>query len=332
MARRSLLVIVALAAVVVASALVVVLITWDRGGTSADAASSDAPSEIEARGTFAPRAALFGDTVRAQADVTVDTGRVDPGSVRVAADFSPWEVVGTPERVVRSAGDTAFVRTTFTLRCLSGACAPTSRFELFDFPHARVTFATPDGQGRRESSIRMAWPPMPVYSRYSTVTVEGTNSAAPWRTDLLSLPAPSYRLSPGVLIVLLLLGAGLAGLVAVVLLYAVWPRRVPVALAEPEPERPPEPVLSPLEQALVLLEQSIRVDGASDHRRALELVAEELEQAEWGDPDLARTARVLAWSEGAPPIDETTGLAARVRSSLPVVVDEEEALEERDVA
>ncbi len=165
------------------------------------------------------------------------------------------------------------------------------------------------------------------------MTVEGHNAAAPWRADLLSLPAASYRLPPAVLVVLLVLGAAFAGLVAIALAYAVWPRAAPVALAEPEPELAPEPVLSPLEQALVLLEQSIRVDGASDQRRALELVAEELEQAEWGDPDLARTARVLAWSEGAPPIDETTGLAARVRSSLPVVVvEEEEELEERDVA
>ncbi len=138
MPRRSLLVVGALAAVVAVSALVVVLATWDRGGPSADATSTESPAKIEGRGTFAPRAALFGDTVRARADVTVDAALVDPDSVRVASDFSPWEVVGTPERVVRSAGDIAYVRTTFVLRCLSGTCAPSSRFELFDFPEARI--------------------------------------------------------------------------------------------------------------------------------------------------------------------------------------------------
>ena len=172
MPRRSLAVAGALVAVVGVTALVVILATGDRGGASAEATPSERPAEIEGRGTFAPRAALFGDDVRAQADVTVDTDLVDPGSVRVAADFSPWEVVGTPERVIRSAGDIAYIRTTFVLRCLSGACAPTSRFELFDFPQARIMFAAPDARSAGESSIRMAWPPMPVYSRYSTVTVE----------------------------------------------------------------------------------------------------------------------------------------------------------------
>ena len=104
----------------------------------------------------------------------------------------------------------------------------------------------------------------------------------------------------------------------------IWPG--PRACAEPEPELepelPPAPPLSPLEQALILLEQSIRVDGAADQRRALELVAEELELADWGDRDLARTARALAWSEGVPPANETTQLAARVRTALPL---EEEA-------
>jgi hypothetical protein len=115
---------------------------------------------------------------------------------------------------------------------------------------------------------------------------------------------------------LLLAAAALAAIAAMALGYLAWPPRVPAAPPEPEPEPPPEP-LSPLEQALVLLEQSIRVDGATDQRRALELVAEELELAEWGDRDLARTARALAWSKGVPPVVETTRLAARVRAELP---------------
>ena len=99
----------------------------------------------------------------------------------------------------------------------------------------------------------------------------------------------------------------------------IWPglRACSEPEPEPEPELPPAPPLSPLEQALILLEQSIRVDGAADQRRALELVAEELELADWGDRDLARTARALAWSEGVPPANETTRLAARVRTALP---------------
>jgi hypothetical protein len=76
------------------------------------------------------------------------------------------------------------------------------------------------------------------------------------------------------------------------------------------------PVLSALEQALVFLEKSVRHDGAEEQRRALELVAEELDTAEWGDNALASAARRLAWSEDAPPIDATSDLAARVRSAV----------------
>jgi hypothetical protein len=69
-----------------------------------------------------------------------------------------------------------------------------------------------------------------------------------------------------------------------------------------------------LQQALALLEDAARPDGSEDRRRSLELVAEVL--AEWGDEDLARSARVLAWSEHEPAVEETTGLAARVRATL----------------
>jgi hypothetical protein len=163
-----------------------------------------------------------------------------------------------------------------------------------------------------------------VYSRFAAVNYDAPGQqSSTWRADLTSLPAATYRLAPGVLVALLLGGAVLAALAAVGLAYVAWPRRAPPP-PEPEPELPPEPVLSPLEQALALLEESVRSDGAAEQRRALELVAEELELAEWGDRDLARTARALAWSEGVPPVDQTNRLAARVRSALPEIAAAEE--------
>ena len=64
---------------------------------------------------------------------------------------------------------------------------------------------------------------------------------------------------------------------------------------------------TPLEQALALLEAPA-ANGGQDRRRALELVAEEVER--WGDDDLALSARTLAWSEDSPEGDETRALAA----------------------
>ena len=164
-----------------------------------------------------------------------------------------------------------------------------------------------------------------VYSRFAAINFDAPDDqSAAWRADLSSLPAVTYRVAPGVLVVLLLGGAALAALAAAALAYVAWPRRAPPE-PEPEPEPQPEPVLSPLEQALALLEESVRSDGAAEQRRALELVAEELELAEWGDRDLARTARALAWSEGVPPVDQTNRLAARVRSALPEIAAAEAA-------
>ena len=66
----------------------------------------------------------------------------------------------------------------------------------------------------------------------------------------------------------------------------MWPGRDGMSrrLWSPNRKAAPERVLSPLEQALALLEEAVRVNGAADQRRALELVAEELELAEWGIP------------------------------------------------
>jgi hypothetical protein len=326
MRRENVLLTAAVAAAAGISALVVVaVVSWDRIQETRAARPQVSDSHgIEASAALRPRIALFGDTVRAQVDAVVDTKRVDPESVRVAVDFTPWRIVGKPERSVREAGDTAYVRTTFVLRCLTGACVISGRSARLEFPPARISFVAPSGQPADRSAIRLPLPRLLVYPRFDPAAVvnEG-GSAVPWRADLLSLPAVTYRVPPSLLVALLLSGAVLAVIAAGGLAYVAWPRRVP-----PPPEPEPEPVvvrvLSPLEQALALLEETVRVDGAEGQRRALELVAEELELTEWGDRELARAARVLAWSEEVPPIEETSELAARVRSTLPAVEEDAE--------
>jgi len=276
-------------------------------------------SGIEAEASLSARAAFFGDTVLAHVDVLLDKTRVDPESVRVAAEFAPFELIGRPERRRRDAGDSSHVRTTFVLRCLSGACVPAADSERFEFPPARIAFAAPSEQAVNESSLPVQWPSVVVYPRFDPELTGGADAIGqPWRADLLSLPPVSYRRAPGLVAALFLSAAALLLLAGIGLAYLAWPRRVPAPPPEPEPEPPPVQVLSPLELALALLEQSIRTDGAADQRRALELVAEELELADWGDRDLARTARALAWSEEVPPVDETSRLAARVRTALPL--------------
>ncbi|HLG10025.1 MAG TPA: hypothetical protein VI409_15260 [Gaiellaceae bacterium] len=270
-----------------------------------------------------PRIVLFGDTVRAQIDVVLDRTRVDPDSVRVATAFSPWEIVGEPERVRRDVGSTAYLRTTYVLRCLTSPCAPPRQAAPLELDPARIAYTGPGEGGTQQvrASIEAGWPLLTVYSRFATAALESsTRSSTPWRVDAVSLPAVSHPVAPGIVLALLLAGALLLVGGGAALVYIAWPRRAPALPPEPEPE--PLPVLTPLEQALALLEDAAREDGAEERRRSLELVAESLE--EWGDEDLAGWARVLAWSEGAPQVEETADLATRVRAALELELEARE--------
>lgn len=296
----------ALAAVAAATAVGVVLVAGNGGASREAAPGAGSEPGIRARGLLLPRLVLFGDTTRARVEIMLDRRRVDPDSVRVSATFLPWGVVGKPERVRRDAGSTTYLRTTFVLRCLIGPCVPPRNTAPLEFDRARVTY----GRGR---SIEVEWPVLVVYSRFGPSAFdEGQALTVPWRADLVSAPAVSYRVSPGLALALLLGAGGLLAAAGAVLAYIAWPRRAPAEEPEPEPE--PEPALTPLEQALVLLESADRVDGAGDQRRALELVAEALHAR--GDGALAHTARELAWSEAAPPVKATQALAFRARSAL----------------
>ena len=281
------------------------------------------PTDISATASLERRIVLFGDSATAHVDVVLDRTRVDPDSVRIAGSFTPWEIVGAPQRSRRDAGATTLLRTTYVLRCLTSPCIPSGQIAPLQFGATRIGYEpaagiTEPGSGPAQT-LRVRWPLLTVYSRFAAAGFEGRSSlASPWRVELVTLPAVSYRFAPGLVVgvlgglAVLLAGAGTA------LVYAAWPRRAPAP--PPEPVVPPPPDLTPLQQALVLLEDAAQANGAADRRRALELVS--LALAEHGDEELARSARILAWSEDAPEVDDTTNLAVRVRAALDL---EEEA-------
>jgi hypothetical protein len=292
------------------AALAVVVVASER---EEDVSSVLGESGVRLDVKLSPEIVFFGDTVNAIVDVTVDRSRWDPGSVRVGAQFSPWEVIGSPKREQRDAGPFGHVRATYVLRCMASPCIPVGQASPIDLGEVQATVAAPGALEGQQRRFRAQWPLLVVFSRFAAVGFEDAeNAEAPWRADLDSLPAASYRVSPTVLIGILLGLSLLLVVAATSMAYVAWPRREP----EPEPEPVPEPLpsLTPLEQALALLEESARVDGAGDQRRALELVAEELDA--YGDPDLAGQARVLAWSPDVPGVEQTNALAAQVREEL----------------
>jgi hypothetical protein len=75
---------------------------WWRGGGGRVAP----PAPLSATAAVMPRSALFGDVLAARVDVLVDRRAVDPASVRVTADLSPYSATGLPT-VTRSAAGAA---------------------------------------------------------------------------------------------------------------------------------------------------------------------------------------------------------------------------------
>ncbi len=262
---------------------------------------------LRARATLSDRIVVFGDTVRAQVDLALDLRHVDPGSVNVRVGFQPWRRVGPAEVTRTDAGSSSHLRLTYVLRCLKQPCVPERDTLPFEFEPARIEFVNRAG-GR--GALRVPFPVLTVHTRLSSTDLA---NASPYRLDVTNVPEPSYRAAPGLLLALLLGGSLLFLTGGGALAYVGWPRRH----VEPEPEPEPEPELlpTPLEQALELLEDAARANGAADQRRSLELVAEVL--AERGEEDgLAEAARALAWSPTAPGPDKTKSLAARVRAAL----------------
>ncbi|MDH4102982.1 MAG: hypothetical protein OEW52_08000 [Thermoleophilia bacterium] len=295
----------------------VVLVLWSRGDSGSDrgglegetAAASQAP--IVATGTLSPRVVLFGDTLTGTVDVVVDRAVIEPAQVKVAWNAAPWSTVRPPERLLEVAGSTAYLRTTFVLRCLSSLCVPPRETEKVDFDPALVTYVDPADDETTQREIGVPLPQLVVHTRIGELEPSQRDAlSAPWRADLVSLPLVSYRVAPGLAAgIFAALGALLVALAGLIV-YRAWPRRQP----KPEPPLPPAPVATPLEQALALLESPAAANGAEECRRALELVADEVEHL--GDLELALTARELAWSEDSPDGEETTAVAILVRTRI----------------
>jgi hypothetical protein len=283
---------------------------------------------IQAQARLSPRSVHFGDTVTAWVDVTLDQSRADPDSVRIATDFAPWSPLGRPERTRSDGEGTTHLRTTWVLRCLASVCLPPQRPLPLPLDPATVTY---DARGAHERQLRKqgenpagrkleaAWPQFITYTRLSQATQtppafgSGTSPfETPWRADFVSLPAVTYRVDPDQARIPLFAGAGIFALLGLGLAYLGWPRRRPRPVVVPE--EPPAPVLTPLEQALELLENEVSIDGSADRRRALELVAAEL--AGRGNHDLALVARSLAWSQQTPLLERTSGVAEEARPAL----------------
>jgi hypothetical protein len=317
---RRVLALLGLAVLAIATVLLVAFLGWGREGKDEGplvAIPPDPSPAIQARALLSPRNVHFGDTVTAQVEVTLDREKIDADSVRIATDFAPWAPTAQPRRVRHDGGTTTQLRTIWTLRCLASACLPPARALPVTLEAATVTYDRLRPERASGQRLTARWPRLVSHTRLDPSDLEPAQLGSgrspfesPWRADMVSLPAVSYRFDPEAVSIPLYVAAGLLGLLGLGLAYLGRPRRRPT----PVVEAPPRPVLTPLEQALALLEDRVATDGATDRRRALELLAAAL--AGRGNDDLAHTARRLAWSREVPAVDTTTPLAEEARPAL----------------
>jgi hypothetical protein len=294
------------AAVAGISALVVVLAVGNGGSKQQAAPHSVA---VDAASALSAQTVLFGDTVVARIDVTIDKRRVDPARVRIGDNFSPWRPASPPVVRRRDSGHVSYLSYTAVLRCTTNACVPDTGTKRLQFRNATVSFPAVKIGGTRTSQLQVPWPALEVHSRLDPVELAGLDprDVPPWRGDLTALPAAGYDVNPGLLF-WLALGGGIVLIAGGS--FAAW-RLLPRRRAPVEPAAPVSPVLTPLERALLLLEAARTRGITAEQRKALELVAAEL--ASSGEAPLSATARRLAWSEPSPPVEATGTLAASVR-------------------
>jgi hypothetical protein len=254
-------------------------------GALAAASTAQARAPLSASTSVQPSPAFFGERISARVELVVNDDAVDPDSVRFTPDFTPYAIIGRPQRSRSSAGGVTTLGYVFRLQCLNDDCLPhaTSRTVRLPVAHARA--------GENEVTVR--WPALVVAPRVSRAQVAADRP--PWRVQL-AVPSVSYGVRPGAAsaiawsaaVVLALAGGALIGWEAL--------RRRRLRL---ERERR----LSRLQQAVVLARESAGRSG-DDRRKALALLARELN----GDRELARAATQLAWNRAEPSPERMTTL------------------------
>jgi hypothetical protein len=267
---------------------------------------------LKAYATINPAVHLFGDSITAKIAIVADTKLVDPARLQVSAGFAPYELAKAPTIVRQQSGRFAQVTWTWTLRCLAVQCVPrtppSDKFHVFRFPRAHITYLQING--KPAYGIDAAWPPVEVLSQVSpgVEAVLLKTRQLNWRLGLMPVAAPTYRVSPGLL---LWLAIGVAGVFGLAALWLAWrwylvvrPRREAALASDPA---------TVLDRALAVLRYAHEHGDETLQRKAFERVAGELgvERAD----ELTLIARELAWSQRTPEDEEVEEFAEQARGT-----------------
>lgn len=248
-----------------------------------------------------PASPHFGDSVTATAEILVDPRQVDPDSVRLVTDFTPYRAAAPPHRARREAAGVVTVRHRFRLLCLRAPCRPpVGGARTFRFTPARLTFRRVNGSS---GELTRRWYPLTVASRLSRdLALRGD-----WQARVYPMPAVGYRFEPGRLSAALFAAAALLAVAGAVVVGRAYGPLVRAELRRRGLAR-----LRPIEREVALLRDAVARRDADGQRRALDGLA--LVLGENGGGDLALGARRLAWSRSDPSARDSLALADEVES------------------
>lgn len=279
----------------------VALVLAGCGAESEPGADLPGGRQIAVIASVDPAVHLFAEPVRARVEIVVDRDQLDPDRLELEPRFLPYDVYGQSEEREQR-GRFEVIRQEYLLRCLRIACIPpilpsdagdaeSGRGErhVIQMRPVLVRYDDPDGEERVVARARL--PETVSVSRIKVSDVPRFGFL--FQTSATPLPEPDYRVSPA-LLGWGLIAAALALLAVPAALVAGWlrKRRRAAPVADPEPE------LTLLQRALLLVEWARDRENGAERREALEVLAVELEAVEHGE--LATHARTLAWSAPSP--------------------------------
>jgi hypothetical protein len=266
--------------------------------------------------TVSPGPHFFGDPIRADVDILIDTKRVDPKAVRLDTKFDPYARLAPPQRITSNDGATTRLRYDYLLTCDTFRCLTGDKTERsIHFAPATIRYRD---RHSKAAKLTARWPRFQFVSRfggprYLPQTASEVQRGIQFANDpivrlfaSIRAPSPSYRLSP-VVFAVLLFAVTLTALLAA----AILARPLSALVRRQDVDGGPE--LTPLERALAAVDAATRRQpGSAEHREALAWLGRELRRTNL--TELVGRARRLAWSEQPPTADDSRELAADVEA------------------
>jgi hypothetical protein len=280
-------------------------------GTAAAAGPPDVTDSVVGKkpirvtASITPPVQTFGNSITATVSVLADRKWIDPADLEVVTHFFPYEPARPPVEQKSQHGRYLQIEWTWTLRCLTATCVPTTPpsdlFHVFHFRAASVHVLGPDG--KVAYSAAASFPDIEALSEITPGIAAYLHKYGrlQWQY-VVATPPPSYRVSPTLVFWLALVVAGLfiATGVAVVVRFVVRLRSPRSTVAEAQS--------SSLERALAVVFWAGGHGDETLQRKALERVAAELP---FDVADLSDATRELAWSPETPEEGEVEAISEK---------------------